>query len=117
MLSPGMQQDDVLRRLDSSLMTNLFRTHRIVVKRAKGTQIEDVDGNKYMDFMTVITTAYLGHNPDYLVEAIKRAAEELIAGGSYVSTRGISSTLLRSSYPSSPGSLTGWRSSPAEVKL
>lgn len=73
-----------MRRLDSSLMTNLFRTHRIVVKRAKGTQVEDLDGNKYMDFMTVITTAYLGHNPDYLVEAIKRAAEELIAGGSYV---------------------------------
>lgn len=79
-----MRQDDMLRKLDSSLMTNLFRTHRIVVKRAKGTQVEDVDGNRYMDFMTVITTAYLGHNPEYLVEAIKRAAEELIAGGSYV---------------------------------
>jgi len=74
----------MLRRLDSSLMTNLFKTHRIVVKRAKGIYVEDVDGKRYMDFMTVITTAYLGHNPDYLVEAIKGAAESLIAGGSYV---------------------------------
>jgi len=73
-----------LRRLDSSLMTNLFKTHRIVVKKAKGIYVEDVDGKRYMDFMTVITTAYLGHNPDYLVEAIKEAAENLIAGGSYV---------------------------------
>ncbi|MEM4581971.1 MAG: aspartate aminotransferase family protein, partial [Candidatus Korarchaeum sp.] len=79
-----MRQDEVLRRLDASLMTNLFRTHRVVVKRAKGVYVEDVDGNRYMDFMTVITTAYLGHNPDYLVEAIKRAAEDLIAGGSFV---------------------------------
>ena len=77
-------QEDMLRRLDSSLMTNLFKTHRIVVKRAKGIYVEDVDGKRYMDFMTVITTAYLGHNPDYLVEAIKGAAESLIAGGSYV---------------------------------
>ena len=73
-----------MRRLDSSLMTNLFKTHRIVVKKAKGIYVEDVDGKRYMDFMTVITTAYLGHNPDYLVEAIKEAAENLIAGGSYV---------------------------------
>ncbi|MCC6029632.1 MAG: aspartate aminotransferase family protein [Candidatus Korarchaeum sp.] len=77
-------QEDMLRRLDSSLMTNLFKTHRIVVKKAKGIYVEDVDGKRYMDFMTVITTAYLGHNPDYLVEAIKEAAENLIAGGSYV---------------------------------
>ncbi len=77
-------QQDMLRRLDASLMTNLFRTHRIVVRKAKGVYVEDVDGNRYMDFMTVITTAYLGHNPDYLVEAIKSAAEDLIAGGSYV---------------------------------
>lgn len=77
-------QDDMLRRLDSSLMTNLFRTHRIVVKRAKGVYVEDVEGRKYMDFMTVITTAYLGHNPDYLVKAIKEAAEEVIAGGAFV---------------------------------
>ena len=77
-------QEELLRRLDSSLMTNLFKTHRIVVKRAKGIYVEDVDGKRYMDFMTVITTAYLGHNPDYLVEAIKGAAENIIAGGSYV---------------------------------
>jgi len=65
-------------------MTNLFKTHRIVVRRAKGLYVEDVDGKKYMDFMTVITTAYLGHNPDFLVEAIKEAADKVIAGGSYV---------------------------------
>lgn len=79
-----MPQDDMLRRLNSSLMTNLFRTHGLVVRRAKGVYVEDVDGKRYMDFMTVITTAYLGHNPDYLVEAIKSAAENIIAGGSYV---------------------------------
>ena len=79
-----MLQDDFLRRLDSSVMTNLFKTHRIVVRRAKGLYVEDVDGKKYMDFMTVITTAYLGHNPDFLVEAIKEAADKVIAGGSYV---------------------------------
>jgi len=79
-----MLQDDFLRRLDSSVMTNLFKTHRIVVRRAKGLYVEDVDGKRYMDFMTVITTAYLGHNPDFLVEAIKEAADKVIAGGSYV---------------------------------
>ena len=75
---------ELLSRLDGLMATNLFKTHRLVVRRAEGTYVEDVDGKRYLDFMTVITTAYLGHNPEYLVEAIRSAAEEVIAGGSYV---------------------------------
>ncbi len=75
--------EEILKELDEYLMTNLYPTHRIVVREARDIYVYDVDGNTYLDFMTVVTTALLGHNPPGLADAITETAKRLIAGNGY----------------------------------
>ncbi|TXD35427.1 aspartate aminotransferase family protein [Lujinxingia vulgaris] len=50
----------------------------IVWKRAKGANIEDVDGNIYVDFTGAFAVAGIGHTHPRVVEAAQRQSEELI---------------------------------------
>lgn len=74
---------ELLRSIDEYVATNVYPAHRIMVRSAKDIYVYDVDGRSYMDFMTVVTTAVLGHNFPGLVEAITRVAERLVAGNGY----------------------------------
>lgn len=49
----------------------------VVVTKAKGTQVEDLDGNQYLDFFGGILTVSLGHCQDDVVEAIQNQVEKL----------------------------------------
>ena len=50
----------------------------IVWRRAKGANIEDVDGNIFVDLTGAFAVAGLGHGHRRIVEAAKRQSEELI---------------------------------------
>lgn len=50
----------------------------IAVKRAHGALVEDVDGNRLLDFAGGIGVLNVGHTPAEVVEAIKQQAEQLI---------------------------------------
>ncbi|MFY9394122.1 MAG: aminotransferase class III-fold pyridoxal phosphate-dependent enzyme, partial [Halanaerobiales bacterium] len=43
--------------------------------RAKGTKVWDADGNEYIDFLGGYGSLNLGHNPDVVLEAVKRVME------------------------------------------
>lgn len=75
--------ESFLREIDKYLMTNLYPSHKIFVKKAEGAYVYDIEGKKYLDFMTVVTTATLGHNFKGLSEEIKKVADNLIAGNGY----------------------------------
>jgi 4-aminobutyrate aminotransferase len=66
--------------LSSSLGPRLFP---LVVKRARGVEIEGDDGRTYLDFMAGIAVCTTGHCHPRIVMAIQRQAEEFIhvAGG------------------------------------
>lgn len=49
-----------------------------VIKEAKGTVIEDIDGNRYLDFYSGIGVLNAGHCPEPVVKAIKDQADKLI---------------------------------------
>jgi glutamate-1-semialdehyde 2,1-aminomutase len=51
------------------------------VKRAKGCQIEDVDGNEMIDYVGTWGPAILGHAPECVVEAVSQAAREGVSFG------------------------------------
>lgn len=53
----------------------------IVVKRAQGIYVEDINGKRYMDFTSGLATTNTGHNHPDIVEAIKRQAESFIHSG------------------------------------
>ena len=49
-----------------------------MVKKAKGVWVEDVDGNRFLDFNSGIAVCNTGHCHPKVVEAIHRQAEQLI---------------------------------------
>ncbi|QAR32655.1 4-aminobutyrate--2-oxoglutarate transaminase [Geovibrio thiophilus] len=50
----------------------------IFIKQAKGAVIEDIDGNRYLDFYSGIGVTTAGHCPDSVVDAIRNQAEALL---------------------------------------
>src|ERR1700759_3194824 len=46
----------------------------VVVDHAEGTQITDVDGNQFLDFIGGIAVGALGHSPPTWVAAIQKQA-------------------------------------------
>src|SRR2546426_8546675 len=51
------------------------------VNRARGSRIWDIDGNEYIDYVGTWGPAILGHAPDVMIEAIRRAAENGVSFG------------------------------------
>jgi 4-aminobutyrate aminotransferase len=62
-------------------------TPRLVVARAEGAKITDVDGRSYLDFVGGIGCQNLGHGQDAVVDAIHEQADrflhQMVAVGSY----------------------------------
>src|SRR5436305_7394892 len=56
----------------------VFTYHDLVVERAHGAAVWDVDGNRYIDFAGGIGTLNAGHTPERVVQAIAEQAEKLI---------------------------------------
>ena len=52
----------------------------VVVARAKGADVTDVDGNTYVDYVASYGPAILGHAPDHVVAAVNEAVR---AGSSF----------------------------------
>ncbi|MGN6517925.1 MAG: amino acid adenylation domain-containing protein [Dokdonella sp.] len=44
----------------------------IVVERSKGARLHDLDGNEYIDCLNSFGANFLGHQPDYVVAALKQ---------------------------------------------
>ncbi|MEO6666505.1 MAG: aminotransferase class III-fold pyridoxal phosphate-dependent enzyme, partial [Nitrospiria bacterium] len=54
------------------------RTYPLVVKRASGLLVEDVDGYEYLDFTSGLGTALLGHCHPDVVNAIHAQANAFV---------------------------------------
>jgi 4-aminobutyrate aminotransferase len=57
---------------------NLTPDYELVVDRASGMVVEDLDGNRYLDFAAGISTVSTGHCHPEVVEAVQRQAERLL---------------------------------------
>ena len=57
---------------------SLPRSYPLVVDHAKGADVWDADGNRYLDFMTGIAVASTGHSHPEVVQAIKDQAEKFL---------------------------------------
>ncbi|RLE82288.1 MAG: acetyl ornithine aminotransferase family protein [Thermoprotei archaeon] len=75
---PGAKAKKILSLDEKYLMQSFRRYYPLVVKRAKGFLVEDVDGNIYIDLNAGIAVASTGHCHPKIVEAIKKRCEELL---------------------------------------
>ncbi len=75
---PGPRARKVLEKDKEFVSPSYTRVYPLVVKRAKGVWVEDVDSNLFLDFNSGIAVCNTGHCHPRVVEAIQRQAEQLI---------------------------------------
>jgi 4-aminobutyrate aminotransferase len=75
---PGPNAQRILE-MDQRLMSPSYtRSYPLVVRRGRGSIIEDVDGNEFLDFSAGIAVVSTGHSHPEVVAAIQKQAAELI---------------------------------------
>ena len=75
---PGPEARKVLEKDQKFVSQSYTRVYPLVVKKAKGVWVEDVDSNLFLDFTSGIAVTNTGHCHPRVVEAIHRQAEQLI---------------------------------------
>ncbi|HEV8038354.1 MAG TPA: acetyl ornithine aminotransferase family protein [Bryobacteraceae bacterium] len=75
---PGPRAKALVERDRNVLSPSYTRDYPLVVSRGEGAIIEDVDGNRFLDFNAGIAVVSTGHCHPHVVAAIKNQAERLI---------------------------------------
>jgi 4-aminobutyrate aminotransferase len=75
---PGPRARAVVDRDAAWTSTSYIKEYPLVVARGAGAMIEDVDGNRYLDFMAGIAVASTGYGHPAVVAAIKDAADRFL---------------------------------------
>src|SRR2546430_9224229 len=75
---PGPKARAIVEADDRWMSPSYTRSYPLVAKRGRGTRIEDVDGNQFLDFAAGIAVVSTGHCHPEVVKAIQQQAAELI---------------------------------------
>lgn len=74
---PGPQSKALLEKRNASLPKALCgNTYPICIKRGEGAMLEDLDGNKFIDFIGGVGVLNIGYSDPEVVEAVKEQAEK-----------------------------------------
>jgi 4-aminobutyrate aminotransferase/(S)-3-amino-2-methylpropionate transaminase len=72
---PGPRSREWFARREKAVAKGVANIHPIVTARASGAIVEDVDGNRLIDFATGIAVLNVGHTAPDVVAAVQRQAE------------------------------------------
>ncbi|HOQ85127.1 MAG TPA: acetyl ornithine aminotransferase family protein [Phycisphaerae bacterium] len=75
---PGPHVRAAVARDHRVTSTSNTRPYPLAVRRAQGCVIEDLDGNRFLDFTAGIAVCSTGHCHPHVVEAIQRQSQQLI---------------------------------------
>jgi 4-aminobutyrate aminotransferase len=75
---PGPRAHEWLTRDEKVTSPSYTRMYPLVVRRARGAMMEDVDGNVFLDYTAGIAVTNVGHCHPKVVQAIRRQAGRLI---------------------------------------
>jgi 4-aminobutyrate aminotransferase len=75
---PGPRAKAIIERDRTVLSPSYTRDYALVVDHGEGAVIQDVDGNRFLDFNAGIAVASTGHCHPHVVKAIERQAARLI---------------------------------------
>jgi 4-aminobutyrate aminotransferase len=82
---PGPKAKVIIARDERWGSTSNIKEYPLVVQRGAGTMVEDVDGNRFLDFMAGIAVTSTGHAHPTVVRAVQDAAARFlhICGGDF----------------------------------
>jgi 4-aminobutyrate aminotransferase len=75
---PGPVARGIVARDEEYAATCYIKEYPLVVSRGQGAMVEDVDGNRFLDFMGGIAVASTGHGHPEVVKAVKDTAERFL---------------------------------------
>lgn len=75
---PGPRAREIIASDHRYISPSYTRSYPLVVRSGKGAIVEDVDGNRFLDFSAGIAVCSTGHCHPDVVQAIQRQAESLI---------------------------------------
>jgi 4-aminobutyrate aminotransferase len=75
---PGPKARAVVDRDTEWTSTCYIKEYPLVVSRGQGVMVEDVDGNRYLDFMAGIAVSSTGYGHPKVVAAVKEAADRFL---------------------------------------
>ena len=75
---PGPKAKAAVEADNRLISPSYTRSYPLVAKRGRGTRVEDVDGNEFLDFAAGIAVTSTGHCHPEVVAAIQKQAAELI---------------------------------------
>jgi 4-aminobutyrate aminotransferase len=75
---PGPQARRIVEQDNRYISPSYTRSYPLVAKRGRGAIVEDVDGNRFLDFSAGIAVVATGHCHPKVVRAIREQAAELI---------------------------------------
>lgn len=75
---PGPEAADWVRRDERVISQSYTRAYPLVVEKGEGVFIEDVDGNRYLDFTSGIAVTSTGHCHPMVVDRIIKQSRRLI---------------------------------------
>jgi 4-aminobutyrate aminotransferase len=81
---PGRRAREVLARDNAVTSPSLPRAYPLVPQRGRGSSVEDVDGNVFLDFNAGIAVNSTGHAHPKVVEAVQRQAGRCTAAESWL---------------------------------
>ena len=83
---PGPKSRAMLARRGSAVPSGLGRATDVVVERAEGALVHDVDGNTFIDLVGGIGALAVGHCPPAVIQAMHEEAQKLVHMCSLVGT-------------------------------
>lgn len=75
---PGPKGKAIVARDQQWTSTSYIKEYPLVIAGGKGAMVEDVDGNRFIDFMAGIAVSSTGYNHPKVVGAIKDAADRFL---------------------------------------
>src|SRR5215831_6729199 len=68
---PGPRSQDLMRRREDAVPRGVYSGVSIFVAHAEGVMVEDVDGNRFIDFAGGIGTLNVGHRAGAVIDAVQ----------------------------------------------
>ncbi|HEY3937319.1 MAG TPA: acetyl ornithine aminotransferase family protein [Bryobacteraceae bacterium] len=75
---PGPKAREIIARDQAVISPSYTRDYPLVMKRGAGAVVEDVDGNRFLDFAAGIAVVATGHSHPRVVQAIQKQAAEFL---------------------------------------
>src|ERR1700723_3976853 len=75
---PGPKSQELMRRRNAAVARGVAHATPIFAERAEGAWIEDVDGNRYLDFAGGIGCLNIGHRAPRVEKAVREQLEKFL---------------------------------------